>query len=210
MDHQCLLCIFNKERVETFSDGIFAIIITLLILDIKIPRIEGMVSSRALMEEVFLLLPNFLSWLLSFFTILVIWINHHRLFEIFKKIDYGIFWINAFLLLFVCFIPFPTSLMGNYLDNKFAVSLYGIAFGFMEFTFYVMRKYALKTKGLLGANINKDSFKKATTKAFLFGPAPYFTAAIIATFFPLISIAIYLITPIYFASSHSIKETLNL
>lgn len=91
--------IFSKNRVEAFSDGIFAIIITLLVLEIKVPHIHEYNSAIELRQSLTALLPKFFSWIISFFTVAVIWVNHHKIFKQIKQIDSGIFWWNAFLLL---------------------------------------------------------------------------------------------------------------
>ena len=108
---------FSKSRVETFSDGIFAIIITLLVLEIKVPHIDAPLSSKNLLESLLAILPKFISWIISFFTIAVIWVNHHRLFKQFKILDSGIFWWNTVLLMWTTFIPFPTAVLGDYPSN---------------------------------------------------------------------------------------------
>jgi len=109
--------IFNKSRVEAFSDGIFAIIITLLVLEIKVPHIENHNSITDLMAALKQLLPKFFSWLISFFTVAVIWVNHHKIFKQIGRLNNGIFWWNAVLLLWTSFIPFPTAVLGDYPNN---------------------------------------------------------------------------------------------
>lgn len=210
MNDYCLLCIFNKDRVEAFSDGVFAIIITLLIIDIKVPAISGEVSNKEILTSIISITPSLISWIVSFFTILIIWVNHHRVFELFKRINYGIFWSNAFILLFVCFIPFQTSLMGSYFKNEIVVSFYGISLGMMSFTFYVMRKYSLNAPGVLSNTVNKKTFAIGTRNSLIYGPLPYFVAAGLSWIYTPLAIFVYLLIPVYFASSHSIKEILNL
>ncbi|MEI6750827.1 MAG: TMEM175 family protein [Bacteroidota bacterium] len=73
--------IFSKTRVEAFSDGIFAIIVTLLVLEIKVPHIEDHASARALTDSLLKLFPKFISWIISFFTVAVIWVNHHKIIQ---------------------------------------------------------------------------------------------------------------------------------
>ena len=193
---------FNKGRVEQFSDGIFAIIITLLVLDLKVPEIDNVNSGVDLFLSFINIIPNFLSWLLSFFTIIIIWINHHKVFEFLKNINYYVFLINAFLIVFVCFIPFPTALMARYFDNKLAVSIYGVTFGLMELSFYIMKEYILRADFLLKDGIDKKRLKKESSFSFLVGPVLYFSAAALSIIHPRISLIIYLIIPIYFALSY--------
>lgn len=195
---------FNKGRVEQFSDGIFAIIITLLVLDLKVPEIENVPSSIELFFALINILPNFLSWLLSFFTIITIWINHHKIFEYLRSLNYYVFLINAFLLIFICFIPFPTALMGRYFNNKLAVFIYGVTFGLMELSFYIMKEYIIRANFLLKDDIDKEKLKKESSYSFIVGPLLYFIAATMAIFHPAISLCIYLVVPIYFALYFSV------
>src|SRR6185369_3892193 len=135
---------FTKSRVEAFSDGIFAIIITLLILELKVPEIRPTDAIGELAEKILHLGPKFIAWVISFLTVAIIWVNHHRIFESLKHINHAIFWLNANLLLWVSFIPFPTALMGDYFDNKLAVSFFGIASLMMGIAFLLFRLYMWK------------------------------------------------------------------
>jgi uncharacterized membrane protein len=121
--------IFSKSRVEAFSDGIFAIIITLLVLEIKVPHIHEIHSSAELGKALLGLMPKMISWIISFFTIAVIWVNHHKIFKQVKILDAGIFWWNALLLLWSSFIPFPTAVLGDYPGNQTSIVLYGFGNG---------------------------------------------------------------------------------
>ena len=94
--------VFSKSRVETFSDGIFAIIVTLLILEIKVPHVAQVNSVPDLFNAVVALIPKFASWVISFITICIVWVNHHRIFEMFKGINIVLFWLNVNLLLLAC------------------------------------------------------------------------------------------------------------
>ncbi len=116
---------FTKNRTEAFSDGVFAIIITLLILEIKIPHLNNPTSNAELVKGLIDLLPKIVSWVVSFFFISVMWVQHHNLFRMVTKIDYAIVWVNNILLLFICFLPFPTALMGEYPNIRLAVLLFG-------------------------------------------------------------------------------------
>ena len=111
---------FSKARVETFSDGVFAIIVTLLVLEIKIPTIDNYESSKALLDALVLIIPKMLTWMISFLIICVIWVNHHRIFEQIKTITHGIFWFNANLLMWCSLIPFPKSCCFNYIWSNFS------------------------------------------------------------------------------------------
>ena len=82
----------SRGRVEALSDGVFAIVVTLLVLEIKVPHIAVHDSLSELASELRALGPKFLSWAISFVTVCVIWLNHHRLLKLMSRIDNGIFW----------------------------------------------------------------------------------------------------------------------
>ena len=107
-------------RTEAFSDGVFAIAITLLVLEIKVPHLPdgGTVPSlaRALADQ----WPSYTSFVISFFTILIMWANHHAMFNMVRRIDVPFLYANGFLLLMVTFIPYPTSVLASYLETPAA------------------------------------------------------------------------------------------
>jgi len=194
---------FSKSRVETFSDGIFAIIITLLVLEIKVPHIDAPLSSKNLLESLLAILPKFISWIISFFTIAVIWVNHHRLFKQFKILDSGIFWWNTVLLMWTTFIPFPTAVLGDYPSNFLSIVFYGLVMSLMAASFSFMRFYVIRKKDLLEENVNSDQFKKGTMMSVLFGPAMYLSGILLGFIHPWLSFTVYLGIPVYFIFSEN-------
>jgi len=105
-------------RVEAFSDGVFAIAITLLVLEIKVPKLPHDSSPSELAQALLDLWPSYLAFLLSFFAILIMWINHHGLFNLVRRVNHSFLYANGFLLLLVSFVPFPTSVLAEYLDGR--------------------------------------------------------------------------------------------
>ena len=197
---------FSRTRVETFSDGVFAIIVTLLVLEIKVPHIVIQNNSNELFNALIGLFPKFISWIISFFTVCVIWVNHHRLFKLFHIFNHGLFWWNAVLLMWCSFIPFPTAVLGDYPNNQVAVLLYGFVMMLMALTFSLMRIYVSNKKSLLNPEIDLQKFKKGTFFSIIFGPVLYFTGAMVSFIHPYISFAIYLGIAIYFIFPHSTED----
>jgi len=102
-------------RVEAFSDGVYAIAITLLVLELKVPQdLSGAGLRHALLDE----WPGFAAFLVSFATIGIMWINHHRLFTLIRRVDHVLLVLNLLLLLGVTVVPFPTSLVSRYLGHE--------------------------------------------------------------------------------------------
>lgn len=197
---------FSKARVETFSDGVFAIIVTLLVLEIKVPHIDIHSSSSELTKALLGLFPKFISWIISFFTVCVIWVNHHRLFKMYAVFNHGLFWWNAVLLLWCSFIPFPTAVLGDYPENQTAVILYGIVMMCMGLTFSLMRLYVKKHPQLLNPEIDVQKFNKGTIFTIVFGPVLYLSGAMLSFIHPYISFVIYLSIAIYFIFPHSTED----
>jgi uncharacterized membrane protein len=193
--------VFTKNRVEAFSDGIFAIIVTLLILEIEVPHIENADCAIALWHSFSDMLPKFVSWVISFLTICIVWVNHHRIFETFKGFNIVLFWLNVHVLLWVCFIPFPTALVGDYPNNPLAVAFYGIVMAMTGAALVAVRFYGATNKDILKEGIPVAAYKKAIIFAFLFGPVFYLTAAALAWVNTLLSFGMYFFIAIYFMFS---------
>jgi uncharacterized membrane protein len=104
-----------NTRLEIFCDGVFAIALTLLIIDIKIPASESIGTTRELWLALMHLGPSIFAFVLSFAIILITWVNHHALFKLVNKSSASFIYANGFLLLTVVFMPFPTALVGEYL-----------------------------------------------------------------------------------------------
>jgi uncharacterized membrane protein len=188
---------FAKGRVEAVCDGIFAIILTLLVLEIKVPHIHEANSVGELVNALRDVLPKFIAWVISFFTVMVIWVNHHRIFESLKTIDHTFFWLNANLLLWISFYPFSTALLGDYPDNKFAASFYGLASFMMGMGFLAIRYHMYRhpeiTKGF-----EKGALWDGVINILLFGPSLYLIGALGAWIHPYIAFAAYAFVTIYF------------
>ncbi len=188
----------SKSRVETFSDGIFAIIVTILVLEIKVPEVEHHNSMSELIIALTYLLPKIISWMISFLIVCVIWVNHHRIFEQLKFITHGLFWFNANLLLWCSFIPFPTALMGDYINNPISFCAFGIILALMSFSFYLMRLKILKNNFVLHDNVDFVQYKIATKKSLIFGPVLYLIGAACSFIHPYLTLIIYFFIPLYF------------
>ena len=117
----------TKNRLEAFSDGVFAIAITLLVIEIRPPTLaEGESLAKGLWDQ----WPSYLGYLLSFLVLGVMWLNHHRIFEPARRVDGIVLVLNLNLLLWAVLIPFPTAVVADFLrdggdDAKTAVALYG-------------------------------------------------------------------------------------
>jgi uncharacterized membrane protein len=107
----------ETTRVEAFSDGVFAIALTLLIFTIKVPDLDALVSKEKLYIALVKLWPSYIAFLMSFAAVLIMWINHHGFFKYLRKINTTFLFANGFLLLTVTFINFPTAVLAQYFST---------------------------------------------------------------------------------------------
>lgn len=110
----------NNERMTFFSDGVFAITITLLVLEVKVPE----VAATELPQELLHLGPKILSHIISFIVLGIYWIAHHNIFMHIKRHDHVMLWLNTLFLMCIASLPFPTGLLGQYPDQQIAVVAY--------------------------------------------------------------------------------------
>ena len=164
----------ETTRVEAFSDGVFAIAITLLILEIKVPT-EGDLGPALLHEW-----PSFLAFLASFFTIGVMWMNHHRLFTLIERADDILIGLNLLLLLGITWIPFPTALLATHTLNRIAALVYSTTFFVMSLIFQVFWAYATRRPGIMAPE--KSTGARQITWQYILGPVLYLISIVIAFF----------------------------
>ena len=110
----------ETSRVEAFSDGVFAIAITLLVFNIKVPYLPPGASNHALLEALLAAWPSLLAFVISFATLLILWVNHHELFTLIQGVDARLLFANGFLLFLITFVPFPTAVLAEYLNREAA------------------------------------------------------------------------------------------
>ncbi len=166
----------NKNRLEAFSDGVLAIIITIMVLELKVP--EG--SDFASLKPV---IPILLSYILSFIYLGIYWNNHHHMLHTVKYVTGGILWANLHLLFWLSLFPFTTWWMG---ENSFApatLALYGIVLFFAAVAYFILQTVIIKTQGkdsLLAKAVGRDIKGKSSPIFYLCGIAASFLAPFLA------------------------------
>jgi uncharacterized membrane protein len=171
-----------NTRLEAFCDGVFAIALTLLIIDIKIPSSEKINTTNDLWLSLKHLLPSIFAFLLSFTIILITWVNHHGTLKLVNKSSAAFFFANGFMLLTIVFIPFPTALLGEYLltdHSSPAVILYVSTMAVQAIAWILLTGVILKDQSA------KDEESVLTIRE---GRKYGFFAFIIYTFFAIIAI----------------------
>ncbi|MBS1651779.1 MAG: DUF1211 domain-containing protein [Bacteroidetes bacterium] len=165
----------TKGRLEAFSDGVFAIIITIMVLELKVP--EGHTF-----EVLKPLLPKFLSYILSFIYVGIYWNNHHHLFHAIQKINGKIMWSNHFLLFCLSLIPFSTAWMGENHFEHYTVVLYGINLVMCAIAFTIIEKIAIRTEGKnskIGTAIGNHTKEYISVALYIIGIVAAFFFSII-------------------------------
>jgi uncharacterized membrane protein len=181
----------DTSRLETFSDGVFAIAITLLIIGVGIKAEGGSLTYR-LAEQ----WPSYVSYVVSFAIIGILWLHHHEIFRDIRVADHGLFLLNLVFLLGVCFIPFPTKVMGDELaspafaDQRTAVIFYGLTITTISLTFNTVWLWAAYRRRLIEPTM-PQVLVRARTRSMWLGTPPYAVATVVAIWSPLSALVLY-------------------
>lgn len=186
-------------RLETFSDGVFAIAATLLVLELAVPAHTG----ARLGVELRHLWPSYLAYVTSFLTIGIIWINHHYCIATLGRVDRTLLFINILLLLTVAFLPFPTKLVADHLQapgEHAAVYAYDATFVLMAIVFNSWWRYATGGRRLVAEGV-PDAALRAISRAFDPGVPMYVGTFVVAIFSPLASVFLTLAIAAFYLPS---------
>jgi uncharacterized membrane protein len=149
----------NKNRLEAFSDGVIAIIITIMVLELKVPHPTEQVPHPDKLADLRELLPVFLSYVLSFIYLGIYWNNHHHMFHATKHVTGGILWANLHLLFWLSLFPFTTGWMGENHLAPMPTAVYGFVLLMAAIAYYILQRRIVASQGrdsLLAAAIGKD------------------------------------------------------
>ena len=175
----------QTSRLEAFCDGVFAIALTLLIIDIKIPPTEKINTTADLWFALKHIIPSIFAFILSFIIILITWVNHHNSLKLVNKSSSAFIYANGFMLLTVVFIPFPSSLMGEYILTDHAapaVVLYNSTLALQAISWILVTSAALKDH--LGKNERSIVTVRSNRQFGYFAFILYSLCAVIAFWFP--------------------------
>jgi uncharacterized membrane protein len=173
-------------RLEAFSDGVFAIAITLLVLQIRLPEHGRGTLSHQLLHQ----WPSYIAYLISFVTIGIIWVNHHNVFGHIGRVDRPLMFINIFFLMFVALIPFPTFVVADFLHETAAAVLYGTALTITAVFFNILWQYVIRKPGILRVDADPREVD-GITRSFWPGAFIYASATAVALASPVASIALF-------------------
>jgi len=190
----------GRGRLESLTDGIFGTVMTVLILSLSVPVItRGPVAAEnsQLADYIHSLIPDILSYVISFVVLGAFWMRHHMMFNFVSRVDRTLLWLNIFFLLTIGFIPFSTALMGRYPLLQIPLAVYGANLFATSATSQFLWIYVGRNK-LLGVTDKLDERIMSTiTRRMSLGPAAYLVAIAISFYYPYATLAIYVAVLIF-------------
>ena len=160
----------TKGRIEALTDGVFAIVMTLLVLEISVPQISSHSAETVgaeLFKRLFDLWPKIFSYGISFIILAIYWRAHHRQFHYIKHADGILIWTNIMFLMAVSFLPFSTSLLGEYIDQQVSVFIYGGNSIIIAFFLYVQWRYATDHHRLVDKILDPNILRRLPTRVLI-------------------------------------------
>jgi uncharacterized membrane protein len=184
----------STSRIEALTDGVFAIAMTLLVLNFEVPNpLEGK-GAFELHNTLKQLWPNFLHYVMSFLLLSIFWIKNHQQYHFIKRSDQRLLWLNLASLLFVCLIPFTTSLVSDYGDMPIAAVIFEANLLAAGMIFYLQWSYATKDKHLVDANLDGRVIAIYRNSS-LVTPVISVAAIAVSIFHPRIGTGLYFLIP---------------
>jgi uncharacterized membrane protein len=187
----------TTDRTEAFSDGVFAIAATLLILNVHLPSFDQGDVGRQLLNS----WPAYLTYAISFLQIGIVWVNHHHLLELIARVDRGLMFLNLLLLVFIGFVPFPTGFValafqaGRY--ESLACVVYGALMAAMSAAFLLIWAYLARHGDLLEHPFSHGQIRQFMLRTIA-GSAAYVTSAAISIVSPAASLAGFVLIALYY------------
>lgn len=187
----------STNRLEAFSDGVFAVAITLLVLNLQVPQLAASVVSRELVAKLVELWPKLLIYALSFVLVGIYWVAHHNTFHYIKRSDRNLLWLNILLLMCIVFLPFPTALLGQYPEQRVSVIIYAGTLVITGLVLQLLWWYATSRCRLVDRNIDPRLVQRATRRN-LTAPLIYLLAIGVSLFSVPASLVLFILVPVYY------------
>jgi uncharacterized membrane protein len=194
----------DTARLEAFCDGVFAIAITLLVLEIRVPDAAETHAAGGLWGALAHRWPSYLGYVISFITIGIMWANHHAMFRYIRRSNRMFVLINVLFLMCISFLPFPTALLAEYLpeptERVRATVFYGLALVAIAVAYNVLWLYGIHKGRLLGPGLHEEGLRTITQR-YRLGPVMYLLAVGLAFVSVAISLALHAMLAIFWAVS---------
>ena len=191
----------ETARIEAFSDGVFAIAVTLLVLELHVPEFKIGSTPAALLDELSRYWPAYIAFIISFFSIFIIWVNHHKVFKQIYKRNTGLMFANGLILFLVSLVSYPSALLARFYlsDSKqLSVTIYTGIFVLINLAFNLLWQQATKDKSLLRPGISDAAIRQLRGN-YLYGFPTYLAAFIISFYYPDAALLICIILWIFWA-----------
>jgi len=182
------------NRLETLADGVFAIVMTILVLDLRVPETLG---SGGLAGELAALWPRFATYFISFFVLGVYWFAQHQIFYFLARVNRTLVWMNILFFMGIALVPFAASLLGSHPDDRLAIAFYGILLGLLALLGYVIWWYMTGDRGLVDQRLDPVLVRKIRAW-FLGGPAVMPVAIGLSFVSTFLSLLVYLVLPVIY------------
>ena len=186
----------SSVRLEALGDGIFAVAMTILVIDLKWPTLED-TSADAFIKGFREILPELLCYIISFVVLGIMWFGHRMIFEYIGKINRYFIFLGVLFYMMVCLVPLSTKFLAENNLQWATLLVYGLNLSLCNLCLYAQWTYGIKHKGLLERELPAE-VKKEARFLFLISPAVYTIAIILSIWAPLISIIIFIATPILY------------
>src|SRR3989344_5697397 len=195
----------NHARLDQLSDGIFAIVMTVLVFQIKLPAIWSPIDNSGLWSEIQKLIPLFLSYILSFALLFTYWRAHHFFISIYaKNVDSMLININAIFFMLISLVPFSASIIGEFRQNELAVILFGIHIILIGLTLYWMRRYVIYSPHIKNPEISQREIRGSTVRTL--APVVFAIIAISLSFISIkLSLTLFTLAVLFNFSSYSTR-----
>ncbi len=186
----------SKNRLEAFSDGMFAIILTILVLELHVPHLADS-SMAAFLVGMAEIVPKLVSFLFSFFILAIFWVNHHQMVHQIAHVDAKLLWLNIFLLFFASLFPFLTAFIGDYPGNPYVVALFPLNMAMSSIILRAFWKHAFVTT-TLAPNMLTAAQKQARLRQETMAMAINLVAATLAFVWVPLTLTIMMVIPFAF------------
>jgi uncharacterized membrane protein len=196
----------GRSRIETLTDGVFAIVMTILVLELAVPNISHANIATELPKQILQLWPVLLSYVMSFIVLGFFWIGHDYQFHFIKRSSRTLLWITILYLMFIALIPFSTSLLGEYWDHQISVIIYGTNLVVASSWIWIQWWCATKDHSLIDQDLDQN-FVTMVSRRFLVAPITYLIAVALSFVSTEVSIVLYIATPLYYVLPSRYRQT---
>jgi uncharacterized membrane protein len=171
----------DVHRIVLFSDAVFAIAITLLVLEIKVPEVAKRVADAELPHKLREVIPSIITYCLSFLVIAIFWMSHHRMFRVIRRYDLPLLFLNTLFLMCVALLPFPVALLGHYISSRVAMTIYMGSMAATALTASLVWLYASHKRRLLAHDVDDLAVRQISFRTHIF-PVMFGVLAVAANY----------------------------